>query len=57
MAADSSSSASDANFDTENDAFDDYIYFGDSGDNVQEIEIVLLVLVSPVLHHTGMNRL
>ena len=40
MAADSSSSASNVNFDTENDAFNDEIYFGDSRDNVQETEIV-----------------
>ena len=39
MTADSRSFAINVNFDTEIKAFDDEIYFGESGDNAQEIEI------------------
>ena len=47
MAADSNSSANDVNFDTENNAFDDEIYFGDSGDNIHETEIVSVDVNQP----------
>ena len=50
MAADSSSSATDVNILTENDAFDDEIYFGDSGDNVQETDIVSEPAVKKARH-------
>ena len=48
MVADFSSSASDVNFNTENDEFDDdIIYFGNSGDNIQETEIVSVDVSQP----------
>ena len=41
------SSLSNVNFDTENDTFDDEIYFGDSEDNIQETEVVSVDVSQP----------